>query len=883
MSSVDKIYTDYIPLLDEIVYNLKRICKDIIIKDENIANSYEYEKSVKASDLYILCIENNAKFEFFSFTKQDYIDIGIPENILDKCLKNPDNIPERFKNALVKKKSENYINNYVEYNNYYRMLNGLPDYGVDPIYLTEDLYAQIPEGYNVDINIPIHEMDKTSQELLVQLGIADQLYDKYKQKYLKYIGAKSIDFYTARKAVNFQLLYIPKDIPKEVYTRFLDKYELNRNYILQTVYSDAFKYGSDNYDDFIKLLIIVSTMVDIIAQMPDFIIKRDIFDSKMVQLMFESSGIDYYYEIPFKYQLAMVKNMNRLIKFKGTTQSIVDICSLFGCDNIQIFKYYILKDRRKDKDGNYINKYVLDEDGNPKEDLDANYELKFLKVPIEDMADNYIYDKTKYFNYDEMTAVDKYWDGGADHNEVKKTILEHEFNYMNSKYISVDTLYSLSDMAFQQMYFYNMIFDDVEVEKRLTLKVPTIDSLATFTLPNILCYLFALMYIDYGIKDSIFSSATKILSIKGFNFKADMAKLAEYINEKGYTLKDLGIDDYQMQSTDILSYNRLVEIFTKNTKIYKHVVHEMLNANNKDIYDIYKKIYDSLMLRDLTNDFFQLEDKTIAPTYTDYLKEKDIILYNSLQEIRGITNPEVKQTKINNIISDTIYILEEYLNMTDFKYIFSQFPTVSAESIKQYLFKVIGFFKSYKIQIHSINTIYKFDDQLENKIMIIDQIRLKYVFTKQDTIELIEKLYSTITTTKKDYVTIQEELYKEIFHQIDLYMDNKPNIIDSIIRKRVNFEKEETIDFHELAELLIHLEENETIELVDKLYSNISIKKKENISIKEIVYNNVYHQLERMIPEEYKAKDIFNRLRVDTTKNENICISEDIAINPFTT
>ena len=113
MSSVDKIYTDYIPLLDEIVYNLKRICKDIIIKDENIANSYEYEKSVKASDLYILCIENNAKFEFFSFTKQDYIDIGIPENILDKCLKNPDNIPERFKNALVKKKSENYINNYV--------------------------------------------------------------------------------------------------------------------------------------------------------------------------------------------------------------------------------------------------------------------------------------------------------------------------------------------------------------------------------------------------------------------------------------------------------------------------------------------------------------------------------------------------------------------------------------------------------------------------------------------------------------------------------------------------------------------------------------------------------------------------------------------------
>ena len=880
--SVEKIYTDYIPLLDEIVYNLKRICKDIIIKDEDIANSYEYEKSVKASDLYILCVENNAKFEFFSFTRQDYINIGIPENIIDKCVENSDNIPERFKKALLKKKSENYINNYIEYNNYYRMLNGLPDYGVEPIYLSDDLYAQIPDGYSIDINTPIHEMDRTSQELLVQLGIADQLYDKYQQKFLKYIGAKAVDFYYARKANNFQLLYIPQDIPKEIYSRFLDKYELNRNYILQTVYSEAYKYGSDNYDDFIKLLMIVSTMIDVISQMPDFIIKRDIFDSKMVKLMFESSGIDYYYEIPFKYQLAMVKNMNRLIKFKGTTQSIVDICSLFGCDNIQIFKYYILRDRRKDSDGNYINNYITDEDGNIKEDVDANYELKFLKVPIDDMADNYIYDKTKYVDYDEMTAGDQYWDGGAEHSEVKRTIIEKEFNYMNSKYISVDTLYSLSDMAFQQMYFYNMIFDDVKIENKLILKVPTIDPLATFTLPNILCYLFALMYIDYGVKDSVFSSATKILSIKGFNFKANMATLAEYIEEKGYTLKDLGIDDYQMQSTNILTYNRLVEIFTKNTKIYKHVVHEMLNANNKDIYDIYKKIYDSLMLMELTNDFFQLEDKTIAPTYTDYLKEKDIILYNSLQDIREITNPEVKQTKINNIISDSIYILEEYLNMTDFNYIFSQFPTVSAESIKQYLFKVIGFFKSYKIQIHSINTIYKFDDQLDNKIMIIDQIRLKYVFTKQDTIELIEKLYNLITTTKKDYVNIHEEIYKEIFHQIELYMDSKPSILDSIIRKRVNFEKEEIMDFHELMQLLIHLDENDTIEIVDKSYMNIISRPRENVSIKDIVYTIAYKQLQRMISADYIIEDKIARTTVDIVNSENISIDEDITINSFT-
>ena len=57
----------------------------------------------------------------------------------------------------------------------------------------------------------------------------------------------------------------------------------------------------------------------------------------------------------------------------------------------------------------------------------------------------------------------------------------------------------------------------------------------------------ALAYEYQGIKDSIMDTQGKVLHIKGFNFKADLAELAEYVEEKGYTLADLGVDEFQIQ------------------------------------------------------------------------------------------------------------------------------------------------------------------------------------------------------------------------------------------------------------------------------------------------------------------------------------------------
>ena len=52
---------------------------------------------------------------------------------------------------------------------------------------------------------------------------------------------------------------------------------------------------------------------------------------------------------------------------------------------------------------------------------------------------------------------------------------------------------------------------------------------------------------------------------------------------------------------------------------------------------------------------------------------------------------------------DNIYI---YIDEEEFRYIFHNIPTVSMDYLRQYLFKVLNFFKSYKVDFTRVNVVY---------------------------------------------------------------------------------------------------------------------------------------------------------------------------------
>lgn len=773
MKKIEKVLTDN-PFVDELVYYTKLLAINAVIKNEEEATKYETIESIKASDIYIACREGWARFDMFIYDKKFLqLHTALTGDFLEMCVKDNTRIPENLRPKLLELKIEEYIDNYEELNTYYRMLMGLPPVGDKGIYVKQEYVEGIT---GVDITKPVHLMTIDELTILYSHDVIEQLIaDNPDQKYLNFMGDNAIDVYKARKANNFQILYIPVIDSPEVLDKWNLKYEQNRMFTIKTVYSQAYKYGSDYYDNFIMVFILIQTMIDVISEVQEFIARKDIFDDRSIRYVFESNGIPYYPEIPRKFQLAMIRNLHTLLKYKASTKNMVDICSLFGFDEIKIFRYYLLRDRRFVEDGDTIKwndeyqfnyKEVEDDNGNPiiVDDNDKNYDLKFIKVPIDEKVDDYIKDRRNYEDYDDITYQDEFWDGKLPHEQIKSGILDKEFSWVRTKYISIDTVYDLTQLSFDLPYFINMMFDDTIVEENLTIQIPHIQNNHRFRIADVFVYLFALTYEYNEIEDRIMDTRGKILSILGFNFHVDIHELTMDLFNNHYQadLNKMGADLFYIPSGDLPSFDELVRVFTQNKGIYNLVVDGMRNADNKRIYDAYKKVYESYYIMDLTFTFFKLSNGKQAETYTEFLQERDYVLYESVMEMRNIADKLSKQKTIADTIIDVIYAIDEYMDTDYFRYVFARFPAVSADYVKSYMIKIINFFKSYKVHMLGIGTVYKSFDKRENTIRLIDDMYLTGKHTFNEILTLIDDITAAIDLTHADKVDLLERLWFDI-------------------------------------------------------------------------------------------------------------------------
>ena len=637
------------------------------------------------TDVYYKCIDN--AIDFFELMK--YIPTETLKIILNTEIEEVTNIQvyanskemlnsylatlpleqqRSIKESIAKDMNIWYVQNYIEKNNYYRTFLGLPrlkDNGIqykdtlmysgDPNIGSDD-YINFGDKFIKEIQrctnnmypdshwkTELCEFDNYDISILNEYGILDQYVAACKSNmyssryaYIRFLGDNKLDIYNCRKALNFQLIGIPEVDNTSVKNKFIDTYTVNRSYIMKTVYSDAYKFQSDYYNKFIIIFILTNTIMDMLAGISKMLIDRDVFDSRCIKYLFESFGIPYYSEIPVKYQQAMLKNLNILIKYKSSTRNMIDVCNLFGFSDIRVFGYYLFKERVKDSntgkfvfnedndisydldllyvrddsngseidyngirytklldyrkydENKYLKKiYVEDDNGNVIEktiinnksevyikeksnktsmviynaetglyenvktesgevtnsfiplletsyfkDIKADTDtavLKFIKVPITESVIDYKNDDEYIIPYDEIVYADQgnTWDGGLEHEDLKNDILDYEFNAVRTKYISIETITEMTELAFQVSYFYNMLFDNLYSEEHLTVDIPYIKIGHKFKFVDVVCYLFALMYYYNDLKDNIMYSPTQILYIKGYNFDNNLNKILD--------------------------------------------------------------------------------------------------------------------------------------------------------------------------------------------------------------------------------------------------------------------------------------------------------------------------------------------------------------------
>ena len=845
MKKANRIYTDN-SLIDEIVRQCKEmILNGIVLKDEQRANDNETVDSIKKSDLYADAIEGKDMFEMYSYPYSTLIKIPYMTSSLAKIYAiNNSTIPNSIRPNVMKIEREKFLDGYEEQNNYYRMLYGLPNLNEKGIYLTADQKKRIPIR-TFDAAKYIHEMNDNEINILETYGIVDELIEMYPDKeYLNHLGEKRIDPYLARKAAPFSLLYLPSCDANEVHYKFKDYITQNRQYILSTLYSEAFKYQSEYYDKFIMGMIITQAFIDMIVFSPEYIIRRDLFDLRTIQYVFESQGVKFFPDIPLKYQKRLVKNLNRLLKFKSSDKNLIDIASLFGFDDVRLFRYYILKDPIMNEDGTYKRDTIT----NPKteeeeEDVVNNYELKFVKVDFNGISDEAIRDPLNIMDYDQFVEDDVYWNGTYTKEYVKHKILEHNFNMEVSKYIGMEIVYSMTELAFQVCYFINMLVYSGIDTSSLLVEIPSLSSSTKFPLIDCFISLFSLGYLYKGLEDNIMYYPVQVMDVLGFNFDVDMDKLASYIYEKGYTPEDLGVENFIIPSNGIFSYNQLIEIFTNNKNIRNHLIHEMVNANDKDIYDIYKKIYDSLFITKLNFEYFSKNG--IKPkTYSEFLSSENSILYDAITRCRIIEDDKERRLQVSQLINSIVESIYVYLDESDFNLIFHGIPTAGIDYLLQYMFQVLNFFKSYKVDFTHVNMVFKLDDRNENWIKVIDRMYLKHIFTKSEVIPYEDYINTWVHLEPKETIELIENLNIEITYWIARIFKDRVPVDDRIAGILVHLLKQDFIfPDKELLQIIHKLYKSEAIPYEDYINTWVHKQPKENIGIEDTVFIEYKYKL----------------------------------------
>lgn len=803
----DKPYTDH-PLMDEICYNCKLILKSIVIKNDVLALSKETETSLADAETYFLQKEiGNIDFNTFNFTKEIYMAYGYSENQAKGFLNDRYSVPEADRDDLTEFANEYFRENFEEQNNYYRMLMGLPPYNSGEEYYIYLTSSDIPSGYSeqVDLSLPLHEQAIDLINLLYENGKISELREIYpgsNYSYMNYLGSKTIDLYTARKANKWDILYMPS-VYYLVEDRFTDLYKINRDQYMTRSYQEYFSQSGEYYDQMMILIVLAETFANMITDTPEWYIRRDVFDLRSCKYFLESSGVEYFKVIPLKYQIRIVKNLNKLIKYKSSNRNNADILELFKSINTKIYKYWLYK--KKDSDS------------------ETGYSLEFISSNYNESYDNYIKDYKYRYPYDDLTLQDKFWDGEDDHDYIKNQIMNQEFTIQGTKYMSIEYQVSMKDWLYQTEYMLGLILDSnlYEGMDDYRIAVPSIDDNAKFKLADL--FLFLVVLTNSYYRDNLDSDETRIrvpnnitdgpeptvneeyydwkkkyLSemfvkkngrIHGFNTTLDKDELIEvlerrhshlrfgspkedgldaltndeYKEEADEWLNELGIYDFIVPDSSITSIDDLVGIYEINTKIYDKIREEIINAHNEDDKKYFEYIFQELFTRPFDTAFYTKTSSGHVTEFTDLiyvLQDRSYILYDVYIGLMKESNIETKQDFMRSVMNDVVDTLEYYLSGDGLEYLYSFVSINSFGAMVKYIYLMLGFFKSYKVYFLDPYYTLQADDELENSVRPIDVINeYKLISYKWDASH-VEDYVGSITNKRSFNDTAESDMYE---------------------------------------------------------------------------------------------------------------------------
>ena len=245
----------------------------------------------------------------------------------------------------------------------------------------------------------------------------------------------------------------------------------------------------------------------------------------------------------------------------------------------------------------------------------------------------------------------------------------------------------------------------------------------------------------YSLYDIIPSYTQKINEFNGVSEFPETGKVGElyedvttgkyyFWNSTGYTICDKvyskGIMDFKIPSLDDTKYKdvkELVNIYENNREIYENLIQVIRECDTQDEYFILEFVKDYLFTTEFDLSYYTLPSTgKVATRYSEFLKEKDGIIYAFFESVISETSLATKQYNMAGIIDQIIESINAYLSTDLLEYVFYFVPTISFGVVLKYISLMVNFFKSYKTQLLDIGSTMIFDNDEENAMVQKDNL-----------------------------------------------------------------------------------------------------------------------------------------------------------------
>lgn len=597
-------------------------------------------------------------------------------------------------------KRREVLTGYIEYNEYYRTLMGLPPLKSKGGTLVENeaYFIYLPKEVKlqgIDHNIPVHKFTDLQKRTLYSSGELKKLIlDHPNMEYLKYIG-KNISPLQCREAGPYEIIYA--DSSKSAIRSFIDHYRVVRNNFLVNYYDEVSAYRYTFYEPLQCVNLILAAMANTNAYIPRDSLDRETIDESMIYSLFESYGVPKF-NFSLEYLQKIAQKLNVLMRKKGTKEVLSEISKTFN--EISIYKYFLWK---------RLNPNLEDFSVSDKE----KYELFFVRAPI--MADDpykYIKDQENLLPYKEVVDEDPRW--GEDGNDLEDDLKSMPFSYVEGKYLSLNNKIDLITYTFEMSFFVRYVIEHEKPFRDIKFYIDTAAYEAS--LFEVITYLQCLVYRKMKIKPDIPDCMSPMIYLYGIKYNIDLEYLKDLLKDhfKYTSYQDkINIDNFILM-LDGKRYNigDVLDSFENNLDIvYKlrEIQHSVNNVNDyKKIGEILKAITYSEKLPELYNNKTDLED------FLGSFTAESISLINRMNEIKTTASDPTSDSIYNHEISEVINSIRSFINVHRHKHMANLLDTTqtlySDYDLLDYLEKIIDFFKSYTQDILSKGLEYEIHD-----------------------------------------------------------------------------------------------------------------------------------------------------------------------------